>query len=302
MISLRHHLVSLVAVFLALAVGVVLGGGPLSDLGRVSSADGVPSADHPDPTAAAEAAFADKFAVGMAPRTLARGLAGQSVVLVTMPGADPATLKTLAGLVTTGGGTVVSRYTVEQALVDPTEKSLVDTLGSQLVTSLDGVDVPPTATTYVRMGRLLGVGVATSVPAGAPTDANATSIVESLKGADLVSTTATAATKRGSLVLVVMGDEPARDDTGADVILSGLTTGLAQVANGVVLAGSSASGETGLLSQVRGDELASAAVTMTDSVQTGAGQVTAVLALAAAKDDEVGSFGASGADGALPLR
>ena len=34
MISYRHHIVSLVAVFLALAVGVVLGGGPLSDLGR----------------------------------------------------------------------------------------------------------------------------------------------------------------------------------------------------------------------------------------------------------------------------
>ena len=33
-ISYRHHIVSLVAVFLALAAGVVLGGGPLSDLGR----------------------------------------------------------------------------------------------------------------------------------------------------------------------------------------------------------------------------------------------------------------------------
>ena len=32
MISYRHHIVSLVAVFLALAVGVVLGGGPLSEL------------------------------------------------------------------------------------------------------------------------------------------------------------------------------------------------------------------------------------------------------------------------------
>ena len=34
MISYRHHIASLVAVFLALAAGVVLGGGPLSDLGR----------------------------------------------------------------------------------------------------------------------------------------------------------------------------------------------------------------------------------------------------------------------------
>jgi len=35
-ISFRYHLTTLVAVFLALAVGVALGGGPLSDLGRSS--------------------------------------------------------------------------------------------------------------------------------------------------------------------------------------------------------------------------------------------------------------------------
>ena len=39
MISFRTHVVTLVAVFLALAVGVVLGGGPLSELGRGSEQD-----------------------------------------------------------------------------------------------------------------------------------------------------------------------------------------------------------------------------------------------------------------------
>ena len=50
MISYRHHIVSLVAVFLALAVGVVLGGGPLTDLGRddpAASADTGPAAIEP---------------------------------------------------------------------------------------------------------------------------------------------------------------------------------------------------------------------------------------------------------------
>src|SRR3546814_7085149 len=35
-ISFRYHVVTIVAVFLALAVGVALGGGPLSELGRSS--------------------------------------------------------------------------------------------------------------------------------------------------------------------------------------------------------------------------------------------------------------------------
>ena len=48
MISYRHHIVSLVAVFLALAVGIVLGGGPLTDLGRAAEA---PATRAPPPSA-----------------------------------------------------------------------------------------------------------------------------------------------------------------------------------------------------------------------------------------------------------
>ena len=37
MITLRHHLLTIVAVFLALAAGIVLGGGPLSDVGPTAA-------------------------------------------------------------------------------------------------------------------------------------------------------------------------------------------------------------------------------------------------------------------------
>jgi hypothetical protein len=221
-------------------------------------------------------------------------------VLLTLPGADAAVTKNLAALVTTSGGTIVGRYAAEPALVDPGEKSLVDTLGSQLVSSLSTVDVPADATTYVRMGRLLGLGVATRTPAGAAVDANGTSVMASLEGAGLMTASGSAA-KRGSLVLVVMGDEPTDPDAGGDVILGGLVTGVAQVSGGVVLAGSTASGASGLLAQLRDDATLTAGVSTTDSVQIGAGQVTAVLALAGAKDGDLGSFGASGADGAVPV-
>ena len=299
MISFRHHLVSLVAIFLALTVGIVLGGGPLSEVGRASD-DAAATTHESDQTAdeAAADAFGNRFATSIASRVLGDRLKDHTVVLLTMPGADAAVTKSLAGLVKTGGGTVVGRYDVQPALVDPNEKSLVDTLGSQLLTSLKNPDVPADATTYVRMGQLLGLGVATHTSGGAVVGDNATSVVESLLAAELMTTTAT--TKRGELVLVVLGDEPAAD-TGADVIVSGLLTGLKLASNGVVVAGSTTSGESGLLSLLRVDDATAAAVSMTDSVQTGAGQVTAVLALAAAADDKVGSFGASGSDGPVPL-
>ena len=45
MITLRHHLLTIVAVFLALAAGIVLGGGPLSDVGpTVATSSAEPAA------------------------------------------------------------------------------------------------------------------------------------------------------------------------------------------------------------------------------------------------------------------
>ncbi|MGD9962246.1 copper transporter [Nocardioides sp.] len=301
MISFRHHLVSLVAVFLALAVGVVLGGGPLSEVGRTTDdAAETSAAKKQDATATAADGFADDYVTATAPSTLAQTLKGESVVLVTMPGADPEVAKQLGTLVDTAGGEVVGQYAAAPGLVDPGEKSLVDTLGSQLATSLKDANIPADATTYVRMGRLLGLGLATRTPGGSAIDDRATSILESLKGAELLTSTA-APTKRGALVLVVMGEEPSDLEAGGDVVMAGLATGLAQVSQGVVVAGSTGSAADGELAQLREDETLTAAVSTTDSVQTGAGQVTAVLALSAVTDGTIGAFGASGADGPVPV-
>ncbi|WP_180933381.1 copper transporter [Nocardioides ungokensis] len=70
MISYRHHVVSLVAVFLALAVGVVLGGGPLSELGRAATTDSARTRAQAQDTKAA-AAFGDDFASAAAVRCTA---------------------------------------------------------------------------------------------------------------------------------------------------------------------------------------------------------------------------------------
>ena len=47
MITLRHHLLTIVAVFLALAAGIVLGGGPLSDVGPTAATSSGESGHRP---------------------------------------------------------------------------------------------------------------------------------------------------------------------------------------------------------------------------------------------------------------
>ena len=104
--------------------------------------------------------------------------------------------------------------------------------------------------------------------------------------------------RRAPLVLVVLGTDA--DDEGSDAILAGLVQGLAAQATGVVVAGTLADGGDGQLGRLRADPAAAGVATL-DGVDTLAGQVATVMALQRSVTTPGGSFGASGADGAVPL-
>ncbi len=290
MISYRHHIVSLVAVFLALAVGIVLGGGPLTDLGRAAEAPAHASAASQRAAQQAEraAGYGDDFATAGAATLYGGRLKGQAVSILTLPGASDTEVKALGAQVETAGGTVAGTYAARSALLAASEKSLVDTLGSQLMTQLASGTISADAPTYERMGQLLAVALGAT--AAAPADV--TSVRQSLAGAELL--TSPREPEASGLVLVVLGNET------DDAILSGLVSGLAGPATGVVVAGSAASGVSGDLKALRGQDLAEPVATV-DGADTGLGQVTAVLALARSLKVEGGSFGASGSDGAVTL-
>lgn len=306
MISFRHHLVTLVSVFLALAIGVVLGGGPLSEVGRGAGDEAdrkAVSAQQRAADATSAVSYADTFATTVAPAVYADGLAGRDVAIVTLPGAETEVVEGLTAQVGAAKGRMTGVHTLQEAMLDPSEKSLVDTLGSQLVTQAGGDAAAPDATTYERIGELLGRGIATKSIEGEPVDETGQEILDSLGGAGLAKPAA-GATERAPLVLVVLGDEPAgqdEDQAGNDAILAGLSRGLRAAAAGVVVVGSTASGEEGQLGRLREDEVAAQLATV-DGVERALGQVTAVQALIRVLGRSAGSFGASGSDGAVPLR
>ncbi len=291
MISFRNHVVTLVAVFLALAVGIALGGGPFSEVGRgtLSSAP-APTDDRAE--AAEGEAFADAFAVTSAPRLYAGGLDTHPVAVLTLPGADPDVTEELVAEVERAAGAVVATYDARRALVDPSEKSLVDTLGSQLMTQVGDDAADAEAPTYERIGQLLGTAVAARSAKGATAAGPTSSIRQSLAGAEMVAAPP-GEPKRAALVLVVLGD-----DTDDDV-LAGILAGLAQRAVGVVaVAGGGAAAQD--LEALRTSPLA-ADVTTVDDADSALGRVTATLALIRSLETAGGSFGASGSDGAVPL-
>jgi hypothetical protein len=295
-ITLRHHLLTIVAVFLALAAGIVLGGGPLSDVGPTAAtssreAETAPAADR------AQTDYTESVVSALGPATVSGRLADRSVAVVTVPGADEQVVTALTEEVTAAGGTVSARYDLSADIVDPGQKSLVDTLGSQLLTQQAEGDVAAEASTYDRIGQLLGLAIATKEAAGQDVNGKARAIVDAVSGAGLMAKPGEVA-QRSPLVLVVLGTDAG--DEGSDAILAGLAQGLAVQAGGVVVAGTTSDGGEGQLGRLRADP-ASAAVATLDGVDTAAGRVATILTLQRSLATPGGAFGASGADGPVPL-
>ena len=296
MITLRHHVLTIVAVFLALAAGIVLGGGPLSDVGPAVTSASKDSAEAPaEGTATSD--YDEAFVSALAAPIVGGRLTDRGVALVTVPGADEQVVTALSAQVEAAGGTVTARYDLGADLVDPSQKSLVDTLGSQLLTQqADGV-VPAEASTYDRIGQLIGLAVASKESGGEDVTRKARAIADSLVGAGLM-TKPDDVGRRAPLVVVVLGTDAG--DEGSDATLAGLAEGLAAQAGGVLVAGTLADGDSGQLSRLRADPAAAQVATL-DGVDTVAGRVAAIMVLQRSTTTPGGSFGASGADGAVPL-
>ena len=92
MISFRYHIVSIVSVFLALAVGVALGGGPLkgevdNTLVEQVETDRRVKAELQDEIAGLRNGnrFTDEFAATVAPGLLANSLTRRTVTVMVLP-------------------------------------------------------------------------------------------------------------------------------------------------------------------------------------------------------------------------
>lgn len=310
MISFRYHIVSIVSVFLALAVGVALGGGPLkgevdNTLVEQVEADRRAKADLRSQIAALGAGntFTDEFASSAAPELVGGSLDGRAVTLLVLPGAEESVIGSLGELVETAGGSVAGVIRAGEGLIDVGNKQLVDELGSQLLEGVNDVTVPDEAGTYERLGAILARAVATDEDGGAPVDDAANSILSGLSTADLMSP-AGDLTRRGSLVLVVSGrgpDDPDRRD-GAAAVVSAMADAMDDATDGVVVAGPiGAAREGGVVDAIRREVVTARAVSTVDTLNRTAGRVVAVMALAEQADGGAGHYGSvDAADGVMP--
>lgn len=307
MMTFRYHIVTVVSVFLALAVGIAIGGGPLKgevDNSLVTQVETdrrtIATLESQLSAAKTTADFNAAAAGAVAPLVLGDRLAGHAVAVVALPGADPATVAALGDTVVSAGGTLAGSYRVAAALLDEEQRQLVDDLSAQLATEVP--DLAADTDGYALTGALLARAIATSEDAPQDADQVTSAVLAGLSTAGLVMAEE-APEQRADLVLLAAGPAPESQlPGGAAAALSPLVGALAEGAAGVVLAGPTrAARPGGLLALLRDDLRTAGRVSTVDSAQLVLGQIVTVLTLERALAGEVGHHGAvDAADGAAP--
>ena len=305
MISLRYHAVSIGAVFLALAVGVVLGSSGVSDrlMSAVTSrADDlgaqVQTLTHERDALAAAQRASDEFARRIGPAAVRGLLAAKTVTLVTS-GADPADRQAVLGLLDQSGATMGGEVALTPAVGDPARADQLRELTSQLLPT--GAELPAASDTGSLVGGLLSGVVLAPGGQAQITAQQADAVVGGLAASGFVSPGPRP--QPGDLVLVLTGGALTGVDAGdAAAVVARMGAQLDRT-GGAVLAGRAGSADaTGAVGVARADPTLSRGVSTVDDVHTGAGQVSTVLALREQLDGRAGRYGTAGTaeDGATP--
>lgn len=306
MVDFRYHLVSIVAVFLALALGIVLGstelrGTAFNVLDRASSALSakLSSTENQNSALQQQVAGATAFAQAEEPTLLAHLLQGRQVVLVTEPGAPADVVTGMRTALGDAGATVSGQVALRGPFFasGASELSLLDQLTARLAPSGTtlGDGTPAQRAAQLLATAILPAGAATGTGSGNGSGGSAAvggqggpahTILSGYAAAGFLTVTGHPASGATLAVVVTGGDTqpggPSASPTGTGgQALVSLAGQLAKAGKATVVVGSTAeSGPGSDIASVRSSSVATQASTV-DDADTVDGQIVAVQALAA---------------------
>ncbi|MFD3595686.1 copper transporter [Nocardia sp. NPDC058640] len=298
MISLRQHAISIAAIFLALAVGVVLGSHTLAgdmlaslrtDKTDLNTQVDALTAQNEQLTARLDAA--DRFIADSAPRILNGTLSDRTVVVLTTPDADPTDIEAVTKSLHTAGATITGTLAMTDAFVDAGEGDRIRSTLTNIVPA--GAQLNTGAVDQGSLaGDLLGLSLLqdpqTNTPRSTPQELSL--ILETLKGGGFL-TYQTPPTKPAQLAVVITGNGTT-PDTGQGATIARFTGALRARATGTVLAGRPGAAENQApIATVRSQSPLATTVTTVDNLDRETGRVTTALALTEQLAGRTGSYG-----------
>jgi Copper transport outer membrane protein, MctB len=306
-IDFRYHVISIVAIFLALATGIALGAGPLGEefdqqLARQAQQDRQDKEDLRDQLDQVEqiADFEDELASSVAPQLVGNSLGGRTVSVFVLPGANDDTVDNVTARIEGAGATISSTITVQDGLLDPDEQETAAGIAARVLEGVEGVPSTEGASNYQLVGYALARAYLATSEAGTPTDDDAAAIDGAYLEADYLSHDGDVG-RRANLAVVIAGPPSEEPEVGQGELLAILVQAMDSMSGGVVVTGPLESADDdGYIAAVR-DSDASDSVSTVDVADRPAGQIVTVLALAQQGDGAVGQYGAAdSADAVLP--
>ncbi|WP_326546693.1 copper transporter [Mycolicibacterium sp. ND9-15] len=287
MISLRAHAISLAAVFLALAIGVALGSGLLSNTvlsglrdDKHTLQEQINSLTDEKNGLNEKLGAAGEFDAQMSSRILRDTLVDKSVVLFRTPDAADDDVEAVVRLVGQAGGTVTGTVALTPQFVEANSaEKLLSVVNSPIVPagrqlSTASVDQGSQA------GDLLGLALLIDRDPKVQNvdDGQRDTVLATLRDTGFI--TYGDRVGAANTVLIVTGGPLGEDAGNRGATVARFAGGLAPHGSGTVLVGrdGSASG-TAAVAVARSDSALTSAVSTVDDVDSESGRITAVLAL-----------------------
>ena len=312
MIDFRYHLVSIVAVFLALAIGIVLGSTELQGttynvLNRTTGKlqNELDQTRGQLSTAQAQAGEGESYAQAVEPAVLRDLLSGQRVVIITEPGAQSSVISGISAAAIDAGASVTGQIALQPKFFD-TSDTTQDSLNQ---TTLDvaqsaGISLASSGSYQQQAAQVIASEIlvkslksatssggstsgsspsASSPPTSPGQDTDAQTTLAAYASSGFLNTTRQPATT--ATLAVVVTPQTAPSDGSADPldeVLPPLVQELAAMSAGTVVAGSSAgSGAGSPIAVLRSNNVANRVSTV-DDADLASGQSVVIQALAIA--------------------
>jgi len=316
-IDFRYHLVSIVAVFLALAIGIVLGatnlrGGTLDLLQTTNDSlkNQLTAAQAEREGYLNQASAAEQFLQSAEPTLLARQLDGDKVVIVTEPGAQGSVVDGVKQAVTLAGGTVTGEVALQPKFNDISGANQSSLSGiNNSVASSNGTTLTagsnPQTTYQQQAAQLIANAIlATSTTAVEPTDTQSL-LSAYAQGGYLTVSPSGAPTAPAQLAVIVTPQSAPADGQNdpANQVLLAVAQEFAGASSATLVAGSfTGSAQSGSAMSVLRSSSVSSQVSTVDDADLTLGQITVVDALAyQLAGKKPNSYGISGASAVNPV-
>jgi hypothetical protein len=317
-IDFRYHLVSIVAVFLALAIGIVLGSTELQgntiDVLRTSQNSLKNQLDQSNAergVAQAQVANNQTFLTTAEPRLLANELPGDRIVLITEPGASSTVISGVKQAAIEAGATVTGQVAIQPKFNDlsgTTQSSLSQINSDMATTDNTSLATPANEQTLDQQqaAQLIGTAILATTTAGETTGistADATTLLGAYAQAGFITITP-AVTDRATLAVIVTTDTAPADgenDPGTQVLLAMAQEFAGESAATVVVGSTAGSAAGSPIAALRASSVASLVSTV-DNADSIIGQVSTIWALAEQlRGQKPNSYGISGASAVSPV-